>query len=186
MSRQALLVMDMQNGIVSRISEGQDSLLDAASRALVAARKAQVPVIFVRVAFRPGAPEVSARNKSFSALTGTSRLDESSLETQIHHRLAPIDGEVIVTKRRVSAFAGSDLDVVLRSKDIDTLVLCGIATSGVILSTLRYAADQDFGITVLADACADSDPEVHWVLMEKLFPRQATVLDTAAWTEQLV
>jgi nicotinamidase-related amidase len=88
---------------------------------------------------------------------------------------------VVVVKKRVSAFAGSDLDVVLRSLDASSLVLAGIATSGVVLSTLRQAADLDFGLTVLADACADQDPEVHRVLLEKVFPRQATVLTTDDW-----
>jgi nicotinamidase-related amidase len=184
-SQQALLIMDMQNGIVDRITVGQQALLDTAASALAAARASSIPVIFVRVAFRAGAPEVSPRNKSFSALAGSSRLDETSDATRIHDRLAPIEGELLVTKRRVSAFAGSDLDVVLRAQDIDSLVLCGIATSGVILSTLRYAADQDFELTVLYDASADGDSEVHRVLMEKVFPRQATVISTAAWVDQL-
>ena len=92
-------------------------------------------VLFVRVAFRDGAPEVSARNKSFAALAGTPGMDESAPSTQIHPSLAPREGELLVTKRRVSAFSGSDLDVVLRAKNIDSLVLCGIATSGVVLST---------------------------------------------------
>lgn len=62
-----------------------------------------------------------------------------------------------------------------------SLVLCGIATSGVVLSTLRQAADLDFDLTVLADGCADADPEVHRVLLEKVFPRQAAVVTTADW-----
>jgi len=86
-----------------------------------------------------------------------------------------------VTKRRVSAFAGSDLDVVLRSLEVDHLVLAGISTSGVVLSTVRQAADLDYRLTVLADGCADPDPEVHRVLLDKVFPRQATVVDTRAW-----
>ena len=99
----------------------------------------------------------------------------------IHPALAPEPGDVVVTKRRVSAFAGSDLDVVLRAGGIETLALCGIATSGVVLSTLRQAADLDYGLTVLRDACADRDDEVHRVLLDKVFPRQAEVVDVAAW-----
>jgi nicotinamidase-related amidase len=92
-----------------------------------------------------------------------------------------LQAKVIVTKRRVSAFAGSDLDMVLRAGDIDHLVLTGIATSGVVLSTLRQAADLDFGLTVLADGCLDADPEVHRVLTEKVFPHQADVTTVADW-----
>jgi nicotinamidase-related amidase len=91
----------------------------------------------------------------------------------------------VITKKRVSAFAGSDLDLVLRSGGIEHLVLTGVATSGVVLSTLRQAADLDFRITVLADGCADSDEEVHRVLTEKVFPRQAEVLTIDEWTRSL-
>ena len=101
---------------------------------------------------------------------------------QIHPEVTPEPGDIVVTKRRVSAFAGSDLDVVLRAGGIDHLVLTGIATSGVVLSTLREAADRDLTLTVLADACLDSDPEVHRVLTEKVFPMQAEVTTVAEWT----
>jgi len=74
---------------------------------------------------------------------------------------------------------------VLRAGSIDHLVLAGIATSGVVLSTLRQAADLDYRLTVLADGCLDADPEVHRVLTEKLFPRQADVVSVASWTAGL-
>jgi nicotinamidase-related amidase len=91
----------------------------------------------------------------------------------------------VVTKRRVSAFSGSDLEVVLRSQNISHLVLSGIATSGVVLSTLREAADRDYQLTVLADCCLDADEEVHRVLLTKVFPRQADVIQSQAWIAQL-
>ena len=182
---QALLVMDLQNGIVTRVSDQADALLDTLEHVIGAARQHDVPVIFVRVAFRPGAPEVSRRNQSFAALKSTSPMDETDAATQIHPRLSPREGDVLVTKRRVSAFTGSDLDVVLRALEVDHLVLTGIATSGVVLSTTRQAADLDYRLTVIADACADADPEVHRVLTEKVFPRQATVLNAAEWIANL-
>jgi nicotinamidase-related amidase len=73
--------------------------------------------------------------------------------------------------------------VVLRAGDVDTLVLTGIATSGVVLSTLRQAADLDYRLVVLSDACLDADAEVHRVLTEKVFPRQADVLTVDQWAE---
>ncbi|MGD1013643.1 MAG: isochorismatase family cysteine hydrolase [Acidimicrobiales bacterium] len=182
---QALLIMDMQNGIVERYVENVEPLFDTLSAALGAARANGTTVVFVRVAFREGAPEVSSKNKSFAALAGSLSMDESAHATKIHERLAPGPGEVLVTKRRVSAFAGSDLDVVLRAKNIDSLVLSGIATSGVVLSTLRQAADLDFALTVLSDGCADQDPEVHRLLTEKVFVRQANVLTTQEWINTL-
>ncbi len=83
------------------------------------------------------------------------------------------------------AFAGSDLDLILRSQGIRTLVFTGIATSGVVLSTLREAADLDYQLLVLGDCCIDNDSEVHKVLLEKVFPRQAEVLVAEAWERSL-
>ena len=185
MRNTALLVMDVQNSIVDRLVDQSAPLLDALGRAIHAARHHDVPVIYVRVAFRSGSPEISPRNKSFSALAASAIFDADSAATQIHPAVAPLEGEVVVVKKRVSAFAGSDLDVVLRSFDIDGLVLGGIATSGVVLSTLRQAADLDYRLTVLRDSCADADPEVHRVLLDKVFVRQADVVTTDEWIDQL-
>jgi nicotinamidase-related amidase len=175
--------MDFQTGIVSRL--GSEAVVAAAGTALAAARAHGVPVVFVRVAFRDGCPEASARNLSFAAIAARGGMTQDEPATQVVAELAPRDGEVVVVKRRVSAFTGSDLEVVLRAAEVDHLVLTGIATSGVVLSTLREAADKDFRLTVLADACADGDDEVHRVLTEKVFPRQAEVTTVAGWTAGL-
>ncbi|MEU1624551.1 isochorismatase family cysteine hydrolase [Streptomyces sp. NPDC020096] len=180
MAKSALLVMDVQRGIVDRVPDGS-GYLPRLRTAIDAARAADVPVIYVVIGFRAGHPEVSARNKGFSAITHTGGFAEGDPDAGIHPDVAPRPGDIVVTKKRVSAFAGSDLDMVLRAGDIDSLVLTGIATSGVVLSTLRQAADLDFGLTVLADGCLDGDPEVHRVLTEKVFPRQADVVTVDEW-----
>jgi nicotinamidase-related amidase len=171
--------MDVQRVIVGNYASDTD-YLDHLNRAIGKARAADLPVIYVIVGFRPGFPEVSSRNKTFGALAAGNRFADDSA-TEIHPDVAPLPGDIVVTKRRVSAFSGSDLEVVLRSADVDTLVLTGIATSGVVLSTLRQAADLDYRLTVLSDACLDADPEVHRVLTEKVFPRQADVVTVEAW-----
>lgn len=180
MDATVLLVMDVQRGIVERFS-GDGGYLPRLAGAIGAARAAGIPVIYVVVGFRPGYPEVSARNKSFSTVASAGRFAAGDPSAEIHPAVAPGDGDLIVTKRRVSAFAGSDLDVLLRGAGANALVLAGISTSGVVLSTVRQAADLDYGITVLADACADPDAEVHRVLTEKVFPRQALVTSTDEW-----
>jgi nicotinamidase-related amidase len=181
MDATVLLVMDVQRGIVGRY--GQDpGYLQRLSGAVSAARAAGIAVVYVTVAFRPGHPEISTRNKTFAAVAASGRFAEGSLAAQIHPAVAPQPQDLVVTKRRVSAFTGSDLAVVLRSLGAGTLVLAGIATSGVVLSTLRQAADLDYRLIVLADACLDADPEVHRVLIEKVFPRQADVRTVAEWT----
>jgi nicotinamidase-related amidase len=180
----ALLLMDFQNGIVERYAD-RPEVMAPFQRAVNAARCAEIPVIFVRVAFRGGYPEVSPKNKSFSAIVERGGMTIASAATQIHESVAPRPGEPVVTKLRVSAFSGSDLQVILRAQGIDTLILTGIATSGVVLSTLREAADKDYRLIVLSDACLDADPEVHRVLMEKLFPRQADVMTVNEWAEKV-
>ncbi len=184
-ANQALLIMDVQNGIVGRDPAGCEPILSPLASAAAAARKASVPVIFVRVAFRDGAPEISPRNRIFAQLADAGGMGEADPSTQVHPAVAPQPADVIVTKKRVSAFAGSDLEMVLRSLGADSLVLAGIATSGVVLSTLRQAADLDYELTVLRDGCADRDPEVHRILLDKVFPRQAAVTTTAEWAASL-
>jgi nicotinamidase-related amidase len=171
--------MDVQRAVVHRYPD--PAYLPRLGSAITAARASEIPVIYVAVGFRPGYPEISLRNKMFGGLPSRAPAFGSDEAMQIHPDVAPEPGDILVTKRRVSAFAGSDLDVVLRSGEIDHLVLTGIATSGVVLSTLRQAADLDFSLTVLADGCLDADPEVHEVLTEKVFPQQAEVSSVADW-----
>jgi nicotinamidase-related amidase len=185
MGTTALLVMDFQVGVVQRVAEGSEVLLETVNRATTAARDRAIAVIYVQVAFRAKAPEISGRNQIFSAIASSGTMNLNDSTTQIHPAIAPREDDIVVTKKRVSAFTGSDLDVVLRSLDVESLVLTGIATSGVVLSTLRQAADLDYEITVLRDACADSDAEVHRVLLDKVFPRQATVVGTDEWIGSL-
>jgi nicotinamidase-related amidase len=176
----ALLVMDFQIPIVERYAAGREKLLASTAEAIAAARRRGMKVMYVVVGFRPGFPEISPRNKSFSRIKET-----GGFATDIHPKLAADENEVIITKHRVSAFSGTDLDLILRANDVDTLVLCGIATSGVVLSTLRHAADADYRVIVLRDCCSDQDSDVHTCLMEKIFPRQAEVIDSAEFIRML-
>ena len=184
MSKSALLLMDLQNMIVSRYADEQ--LIARLQEVTAAARKAGMPIIYVVVRFRPGYPEISPSNRMFGALkSGAMPLTEGDPAVEIHSAFAPQPGDIVVTKRRVGAFSGSDLDVVLRGQEIGHLVLTGIATSGVVLSTLRLAADMDYGLTVISDCCIDKDEEVHRVLIEKVFPSQADVVTAKQWVEKL-
>ena len=180
-SQTALLVMDVEENIVSRFAQTGD-ILKPIRTAIDAARAAAIPIIYVVVAFRPGYPEISPSNKSFTAFR---QRQSSQSDTEIHPAIAPQPTDIVVTKRRVSAFSGSDLEVVLRAQGISHLVLSGIATSGVVLSTLREAADKDYQLTVLADCCLDSDEEVQRVLLSKVFPRQAEVIQAEEWKTTL-
>lgn len=179
----ALLVMDMQMGIMSRYPDA-GQIAERTALAVAHARKHNMPVIFVVVGFRKGMPEISANNKMFNSLKGMMLDVDMSEWMKVLPALVPQAGEPIVTKRRVSAFAGSDLEVILRGLNINHMVLTGIATSGVVLSTLREASDKDFRLTVLADCCADADEEVHRVLTTKVFLRQADVMNAEEWVKK--
>lgn len=178
----ALLVMDVQTDTVNRVV-GDDAppLLHRLQAATTTARDAGVLVVYIRVAFRDGYPEISPRNRTFSAISSTGRLTQRDTDTQVHPELAPLPTDIVVTKLRRSAFTGSDLDVILRARDIETLVLTGIATSGVVLATASEAVDRDYQVIVLSDGCADADAEVHRVLTEKVFRRWGDVLTVAEW-----
>ena len=176
----ALLVMDMQTSILGRLADAAAFTANVA-KAIAHARTNNIPVLYVVVGFRPGMPEVGVTNKGFvtsKERMGTANMDEWM---RIDAAVAPLPNEMIVIKRRISAFTGSDLEVILRAQRIQHMVLTGIATGGVVLSTVREAADKDYRITVLADGCADADPEVQHVLTTKIFPRQADVISVEDW-----
>jgi|ERR1700733_2048730 len=171
----ALLLMDFQRMVVDSYAVDKEALLERVKRLAVAARKCGAMVIHVAVDFQRGYPEISGRNSIFSGVKAAGLLAAGDRTAEIHPELAPQPGDVVVTKQRVSAFTGTNLDMILRSNDIDMLLLAGILTQGVVLSTLCHAADIDYRVVVVADGCSDQDPEVQRVLMEKIFPYQARV-----------
>jgi nicotinamidase-related amidase len=179
-AKTALLLMDFQNRIIGMVGDQGPALLERAQKARIAARAAGMAVMYVRVAFSAtDYAAISPRNKSFTALAGNRFLTDGSPEADIHTDLTPAADEEVFTKTRVGAFSTTDLQARLKARGIDTLVLAGITTSGCVLSTLRDAADHDYKLFVLSDCCADADAEVHRVLMEKTFPRQADVITLA-------
>lgn len=177
--RSALLVMDFQPDIVASFPAA-DAIAHT-KKVLEAARAAGMPVAYVVVGFRPGHPEVSANNKGFAAAKAAGRL----VDPVVINELAPIEGEPVVYKRRVGALYGTDLPVILSAFEANHLILTGISTSGVILSTTRLAADMDFAVTILADCVNDNDPELHDVLLTKILSRQAEISDSASFIASL-
>ncbi len=175
-----LLVMDIQSMIVA---PAPPEMLAAVARAIAGARTARVPVVYVRVALRPGRAGVSPRNRRLTRLHA--ELTEGAPGLQFHPAIAPEPDDIVLTKHRVSAFAGSGLDVLLRSLGTTRIVLTGVSTSTVELMTAMIAADLDFDITVLSDGCFDSRPRVHDLLMSDVFPAMATVATAGEWLRGL-
>lgn len=175
--------MDVQHSIVERIADFDPGSTEHLAGAVDAARAAGVPVVYVVVGFRTGHPETTS-SPQFSALPEGAFTDGDP-GAAIHADVAPRLGESLVTKKRVSAFAGSDLELVLRGAGVDHLVLTRPRHQRRRAVHLRQAADLDYRLTVLTDGCGDADEEVHRMLTEKVIPRQADVTTIIAWAASL-
>ncbi|MEU5028138.1 cysteine hydrolase family protein [Streptomyces milbemycinicus] len=183
--RTALLAMDFQNGILPIATE-PDALVDRVKGAIADVRAAGGTIGYVRVAFTEDDwSAVPETNKTFSMVAATKRMHHEDAATQIDERIAPQDGDIVVRKVRIGAGSTTDLHQQLRDRGIDTLILAGISTGGVVLSTLIDAADRDYRVIVLTDGVADPDPEIHRVLVDKVFPTRAHLIDTARLRELL-
>ena len=173
----AVLALDCQAGVVSVYAKSKDDFITRPAEVLKSARDAGLTVIQVQFGFRPGLPEVSDRNRLLSTIKASKPHQEffQGNSGEIHPALGPAPGDILITKHRISAFAGTDLEMILRARDIHTLVIFGIATSGVVLATLLQACDFDYRIIVIADCCADLDLELHSALLERYYPKLAEV-----------
>ena len=156
--RTAVLIMDFQQRIISNVATEPVAVVENAAKALAGARAAGIPVIYV---VHRGGP-----------------FAEYAPDVELHEGVAPAEGELVITKVRPGPFSTTALDVTLREMGRDNLVIMGVATSGCVLSSVRWAVDINYSFIVLSDACSDGDPEVHRVLTEKIYPRQGTVMTT--------
>jgi nicotinamidase-related amidase len=173
----ALLIADFYAAILSTLPHATDrQVVEKTQRLQRAARDAGLFVCYCATVFRPGYVEISERNKTFRERKHSGQPPISDPVQLIHPDVRPIPGEVVVGKHRVNALYGTALDLILRANSIDTLIILGYATSGVVLSTVRYAADLDYRLLVVEDCCADQDQEVHDFLTRRIFPRQAEVV----------
>jgi nicotinamidase-related amidase len=149
-----LLVMNYQQEILSSIAEA-GVLVSRLAGAITTVRRLGGQVGYVRVRHR------------------------ATPESAVHEDVAPQPGDIIVRKARVGAFSATNLDKQLHDRRLTTLILAGISTGGVVLSTVREAADRDYQVFVLADGSADPDTEVHKVLTQKILPAQVDVITIA-------
>ena len=163
--RTAVLIMDFQQRIIANVATEPAAVVEQAARALAGARVAGIPVIYV---VHRGGP-----------------FAEYAPDVELHDGVAPAEGELVITKVRPGPFSTTALDVTLREMGRDNLVIMGVATSGCVLSSVRWAVDVNYSFIVLSDACSDGDPEVHRVLTEKVYPRQGTVMTTGEFLQAL-
>jgi nicotinamidase-related amidase len=186
-STTALIVADLQAGITTRFPFARPAAA-AAAQAVTAARGHGIPVIFVRAALRPSGADLGTRNQLFQQFFKLGEVfHEGRPGTEVTPELDPLPGDPVVTKRRTSAFHGSDLEILLRVQGAQRIVLCGTATGAVVAATAYAAADLDFEVTILSDACADPAPDVHAFLTTTLFPsRLFEVLTVSEWAERVL
>ncbi|MFK3668779.1 cysteine hydrolase family protein [Leifsonia aquatica] len=177
-SRTALLLMDLQPSILASHPDA-DGFLAELRRAREAARAAGATIGYVRVALsEEDAARVPAHSRFATAAERVGEIGPDHPAVSVDPRIAPADGEIVVRKSRYGAFSTTDLHEQLQARGIDTLVLAGISTSGVVLSTARDAVDKDYRLVVLSDGTFDRDPEVHRVLTEKVYPAQQAAVVT--------
>ena len=177
--RTAVLIADFYTEIMNTLPHSiYRGVVNKAVATQEAARNSDAMVCYCATVFRPGYPEIGQRNKTFSQRKNSGQGAIADPMDVIHPAVHPRDGEVVVGKHRVNALYGTGLDVALRANDIHDLVIFGYATSGVVLSTVRYAADLDYNIIVVEDCCSDPDADVHEFLTQRIFPRQAEVINS--------
>ncbi|MDO8473514.1 MAG: cysteine hydrolase [Dehalococcoidia bacterium] len=186
LKRTAVLALDFQKGIVAGSAMAKErNTVQKAKSVLDGARLAGLPVVYVVVQFREGYPEISPRNRMFGGLRNVQRLLIGGDDTQIDPSITPVKGDVVVARPRVNGFFNSQLQTVLVSKDIDTLVLMGIASNLVVESTARYAADSDYRVIVLEDCCASFSVEAHNFVMTNIFNRIGEVSSSTEFLASL-
>ncbi|HET6858783.1 MAG TPA: isochorismatase family cysteine hydrolase [Streptomyces sp.] len=182
--RPALLVLDLINALVhpdgKYAADGygeqvaRRGVLERAATAIARARAAGVPVIYVVVGFSPGYADWPASSELFASARDGDRVLLGTWGTQVHDALKPAADEPVVEKRRISPFFGTHLDVLLRNLGVNTLLLTGVTTDLVVLSTARDGHDRDYRIEVLEDATATDSQETHDAAL-KVIARTAAV-----------
>ena len=176
----ALLIADFYNAFMNTLPHAVDrQVVEHTQHLQQVARETGIFLCYCATVFRPGYVEISERNKTFSARKHSGQPAVSDPVELIHPAVRPAAGEVVVGKHRVNALHGTALDLILRANARDTLIILGYATSGVVLSTVRAAADLDYHLVVVEDCCADQDADVHDFLTQRIFPRQAEVVTSS-------
>ncbi|MBU2897039.1 cysteine hydrolase family protein [Vibrio hepatarius] len=182
---QALLVLDIINEIVHPdgvyAKEGyfeqveNNGVIENTKKLIHAAREKDIPIIYVVVGFSENYVECPESSTVFSLAKRHNLLKLNTWGTQIFPEIAPQENDIILVKNRVSPFYQTNLDLILKQLDVDSLLLTGVSTEYVILSTAAEAHDRDYISFVFEDATAAVDEETHQAAL-KLLTRKSTVL----------
>ncbi|HEY2035237.1 MAG TPA: isochorismatase family protein [Rhizomicrobium sp.] len=166
----ALIVVDLQKGILSRVDASVLSgVVKHAVTLLDAFRKHKLPVVLVNVTgVAPGRNEQPRMPASFPA-------EFAELIPELKQQ--PSDH--LVTKRTWGAFTNTDLNDWLKKNGVTQVVVCGVATSAGVESTARFAQELGYNVTLATDAMTDMSPEAHENSIKHIFPRLGETGTTA-------
>lgn len=188
----AVLALHYQNEVLHpdgliRVGVDDESVrarvIDGASRLLAGARQRQLPIFHVRIAFRPDYADCPDNTPIFRRTMALGAVKEGSWGVEFLEALQPQDSaqEFVLTHQRISAFAGTSLDNLLRQHGVTRLIVAGVATHSVVEHTVREAVDKGYVVGIAADACAAGAPEFHDAALRSL-ALVAAVSDVAqAW-----
>jgi ureidoacrylate peracid hydrolase len=182
----ALLLIDMENDVLHEKGKGaslgvwkfaeEAETIRNTKKMVDTAKKNNIPVIYVRIAFRPDYVDVGlVQSPLWKLIKEGEVFKEGTWGANIVDELKPEADDYIVTKRRLDAFYNTELETLLRGLDRRTLIICGIVTNFCVEGTVRGAADRDFNVIVLSDCTASENKEMQEFPMEKVFPMIATV-----------
>ena len=179
----ALVVIDLQKGIVARQTAPHSSADVVARSAQLANRFRQIgaPVVLVHVAFAKDRSDALKQPVDSPNPPAQLPADWSDFVPEI----GPRDGDIIITKRQWGAFYGTDLDLQLRRRNVKTIVLCGIATNFGVESTARDAWERNYEIIFAEDGMSSFDAEAHAFAIRRIFPRLGRVRSTAEVLSQV-
>jgi nicotinamidase-related amidase len=171
-----------ERGIARELGEYYEQVEQALPnvvRLLDACRTSGLPVIFTRLVADDGhGPTPQARVTGFWTAAGSS-------EAEFVPGLQPHTGDVVINKTATSGFASGRLDALLRARDIEHLVVCGVLTNGAVEHTVRDAADRGYGVIVVSDACAGESWTIGAFVMTTLVGGLIRTRSTQAVLEML-
>jgi len=192
-ARTALVLLDYQNYNVHPDGYWAKAVPGSAERAapavartadvLAAARRAGITVIHVQNAWREGHPDVNPHTPWQAEAKAAGRSTEGSWGIEFIDALAPVEGEMVVVKRAVSGFAGTELNRLLRIRDVSTLVIAGIITNMAAEGTARDASDRGYRAIVLIDCCESVNDEMHQFSITQVLPFIGEVASAADFSE---
>jgi len=177
-STSALVLIDLQNGIVSRTlaPHSADNLVQRSVQLARACRAKGGRIVAVHVAFSPdGADRLRQPvDEAMAVPPGGFPAGWSDLAPDI----AALEPDVTITKKQWGAFHGTELDLQLRRRGVKTIILCGIATNFGVEMTAREAWQHGYEVVIVEDACSSMDLELHRFAVGRILPRISRVRST--------